>query len=275
MTKPYLQDKTIWITGASGGLGEAMARVFADYGAPRILLSARRENELQRVAADLKNRGCDAQILPLNLEQLDTLPDAVTQAENIFTAADGTQAGIDIMIHNAGLSQRSRIVETDFSVYERLMRLNYFAPVRLTQALLPGMLARGRGHFVPISSLSGLFGTPVRSAYSGSKFALNGYFETVRAELKPKGIEVTLVCPGFVRTDIANNALVGDGSPQGTMDQAQRNGLDPKYAAEKIACAVANQSRICLPAGREGLAYQVKRFVPDLFAWMIQRIRTT
>lgn len=254
----------VWITGASSGIGEAVARAFAARGA-RVLLSARRESELARVAAALGER---ARVLPLDLEDTAGLADKAARA----LAEHGP---IDIMVHNGGISQRSRAIDTRVDVDERIMRINYLGAVALTKGLLPSMVARRRGHFVVISSLVGRVGTPLRSGYSASKHALHGFFDSLRAEHHDDGLHVTLICPGFVRTDVSVNALTGDGSPQGTMDTKTAGGITPEACAARILRAVDRREEEVNVGGWETIAVPVRRYFPTLYSRLIRRARVT
>lgn len=255
---------TVWITGASSGIGEAVARGFAARGA-RVLLSARRESELTRVAQALGER---AHVLPLDLEDTASLGDKAIRA----LAEVGP---IDIMVHNGGISQRSRAIDTRVEVDERIMRVNYLGAVALTKGLLPSMVERRRGHFVVISSLVGRIGTPLRSGYSASKHALHGFFDSLRAEHHDDGLRVTLICPGFVRTAVSVNALTGDGSPQGTMDTKTAGGITPEACASRILRAVDRAEEEVNVGGWETIAVPVRRFFPRVYSRLIRNTKVT
>lgn len=257
--------KWVWITGASSGIGEASARAFAREGA-KVVLSARRREELERVAKSLGST--EVRVEPLDQGQLETI-DAV--AARVLDAT----GGIDVMMHNAGISQRSRAIDTKLSVDERIMRVNYLGPVALTKALLPSMVRRRAGHFVVVSSLVGVFGTPLRSSYSASKHALHGFFDSLRAEHHEDGLRVTIVCPGFVRTEVSRNALTGDGSPHATMDEAIDRGISAEECAEGVLDATAREREEALVGGRERLAVYLKRFAPPVFSRLIRRAKVT
>ena len=191
----------VWITGASSGIGEALVYAYSQQGA-KLIISSRNKERLYEVKTACKRNPLDIHVLPLDLDELDVLPKKVADALNIF-------GEIDIVIHAGGLSQRSIAMETNLSVIERLMKVNYVSTVAINQALLPSMLAQSTGTIVLISSLVGKFGTPFRSAYAASKHALHGYYDSLRAELTNKNIQITIVCPGFIRTNVSINALVG------------------------------------------------------------------
>lgn len=257
-----LDNKVIWITGASSGIGEALACLLSRKGA-RLILSSRDAQRLQEVRERLAHPD-GAAVLPLDLGEPEALPARVEEALALF-------GHIDILINNAGLSQRSLIADTGLSVYEKLMRVNYLGTVALSHALLPHFIARGRGHFAVVTSLMGKFGSPYRSGYCGAKHALHGFFDVLRMEHERDGVQVTLVCPGFVRTDIARNALVGDGSPQQRQDRATERGMAPDLFARKMVRALEKGKwEICI-GGRETSGVFLKRFFPKLLHRVVLR----
>ena len=250
-----LQNKTIWITGASSGIGEALAYELSGNG-NRLILSSRNASDLEKV----KQRCSYPQhctVFPLDLSEIDSLPQKATEAVSKF-------GGVDILVNNAGISQRSLIVDTEIEVYKRLMEVNYLGTVALTKALLHHFVQRGQGHFVTVTSLMGKFGSPLRSGYCGAKHALHGFFDVLRMEHEKDGIDVTLICPGFVRTGIAKNALTGDGSPQGTEDAATAKGLPVKECARNIVRAISAKKFEVNLGGKEVLGAYLKRFFPKI-----------
>ena len=257
------KDRRIWITGASSGIGEALAVAFHDAGA-RLILSARREDELKRVQSRCGGEP-GTRILPLDMTRGEGLPERARTAIAVFL-------GIDLLVLNAGISQRALTRDTDDGVYRQLMEVNFFGPVALTRAILPSMLEAKSGHLVVISSIAGKFGVPLRSGYSASKFALYGFYEALRAEEGRNGIRVTMVCPGFIRTGISLSALKGDGSRHDKMDPELAHGMPVEECARQILKAVGRgKEDVCVGAAREkGLVY-LKRFCPGLLTKMISR----
>jgi NADP-dependent 3-hydroxy acid dehydrogenase YdfG len=256
-------NSLVWITGASSGIGEACAYDFSRRGA-RCILSARREDALQEVRERCA-RPDEHLVVPLDL----------SDADSIHAAAERVRrdAGVlDLMLHNAGISQRSLARETDDAVVRRLMEVNYFGTVRLNQAVLPQMLTRQQGHIAVVTSLVGKFGTPLRSGYAASKHALHGYFDSLRAEVFDDGIRITLACPGFIRTQVSNNALTADGTAQGTMDDAQASGLPASDCARAIADAVVEAKDEVYIGGREVAGVYLKRLSPTLFNRVIRSV---
>jgi dehydrogenase/reductase SDR family protein 7B len=260
-----LQNKTAWITGASSGIGEALAYALSERGV-RLILSARRLEELERVRQRCAN--ADTHLaLPLDLASFDA--EAVTRQVL-------TQVGvIDLLIHSGGVSQRSTVAETDMAVQRRIMEINYFGAIALTHAVLPGMIARKSGHFVVISSLSGKISTPRRSAYAASKHALHGFFDALRAEVYQEGLRVTIVCPGYTKTNLSLHALTGDGGAHGQMDPTQAKGMTPEALAARICQAIEREEEEVLVGGKEVLAVYLKRFWPSLYNRMMRRTKIT
>ena len=258
--------QTYWITGASSGIGEALSLALNRRG-ERVILSARRANELERVRQHcaFPDRVC---VLPLDLSAADTLAQKTEEAVAAF-------GSIDVLIHNGGISQRSRVSDTALEVDRRLMEVNFFGTVALTKALLPHFVARQAGHFVIISSLVGKFGTPLRSAYAASKHALHGFFDSLRAEHHHDNLRVTMVCPGFVRTQVSVNALTGDGTRQNKMDQAQKRGISPEKCARQTIRAIDRRRQEVYIGGKEVGAVYVKRFFPRVFAQLLRRAKVT
>lgn len=257
--------KVVWITGASSGIGEALVRAFSAEGA-RVVLSARRESELRRVASSCAGPQDNLYVLPLDLDQADQFPSLARLVEKRF-------GRIDILLNNGGIGQRGSVVETLMEVDRRIMETNYFGTIGLTKAVLPAMIARRSGSIVVISSLMGYLDTPLRSAYAASKHALQGYFDCLRAEIAGDNIDVVMVCPGFVRTEISRHALTPTGRKHAQMDRAQERGLSAEKCAARTLDAIAARRREVLIGGLEVLAVPLKRFLPGLYATIVRRVR--
>ena len=262
----YYKDRIVWITGASSGIGAALAQELSRQGAT-LILSARNEKKLEEVRQTLTDPARH-EVLPLDLTETEALQDIASEAVGFY-------GRVDFLINNGGVSQRSLAIETPVDVDRKLMETNYLGPVALTKALLPAMLSMKKGHIVVISSLTGKFGTPLRSGYAASKHALHGFFDALRAETWKQGIAVTLICPGYIKTDISLNAITADGSPQGTMDKGQQNGMPPEVLARKILRAVEAGKNEVYIGGMEKMGVYLKRFVPDLFSRMIRGTSVT
>ena len=252
----------VWITGASAGIGRALATAYHRSGA-QVILSARRAAVLEDVHQALGNDS-RSHILPLDLSDLDSLPGKVSEV----LAAHGR---VDVLVHNAAVALRDRVVDTDLAVHQRIMATNYFGPVVLTKAVLPSMLARRSGHFVVISSLSGRFGGPQGSAYAASKHALEGFFESLEAEVHDDNIRVTTVVPGFIRTSILESALTGSGQVHGRNLPVHARGMDADECARRILKGIARGRREILVGGMEMYTLYLKRFLPGLLAWLVRR----
>lgn len=261
-----LADQVIWITGASSGIGEAVASEYARYGA-KLVLSARRREELERVRAGLVNAD-EHLVLPLDLTDQDAMAPATETVLRHF-------GRLDQVVHNGGISQRSLVRDTDMAVDRRIMEVNYFGAVALTKAVLPAFVRQGGGRFVVVTSLVGELPTPKRSAYSASKHALHGFFEALRAEEFDNGVRVTLVLPGFIRTQVSVNALTADGSAQGRMDELQANGMDAGLCARRLVEAVQRGRDQVIIAGREGAGLYLKRWSPALYRRVIRKVKVT
>lgn len=257
-----LAGKVVWITGASSGIGEAMALAAARRGA-RLILSARRDAELKRVRK-LCADPSQVAVYPLDLLKLDDPVAAALEAEKHF-------GPVDVLVNNAGVSQRSRVMETTLDVYRRIFELDFFAPVALTKAVLPGMVQRRQGHVVVVSSVVGYISSPLRSGYAAAKHALHGFYDAARAELWRDNVKFTLACPGYVRTPVSVNAVTGSGAAYGKMDASIAKGVAPEDCAEKIWRAV-EKDRDEVLVGKEALVVYLKRFLPGVFGSIIKRV---
>ena len=260
-----LQNKVIWLTGASSGIGEALAYALAKEGA-KLILSARREEELQRVVQHTKLTEADYLILPMDLNAIETFEAKKAEALKKF-------GHIDILINNGGVSQRSLAKDTSVEVDRKIMDVNYFGTVALTKALMPDFIKQKSGLLVVVTSAVGKFGSPWRSGYSASKHALHGFFDSLRAELYEDGIRVLLVCPGFIQTNVSVNALTGTGAKLGSMDVATANGLTADECARQIIEGIkSGKEEIVVAKFKERFGVFAKRFFPGLFSTMIRRM---
>lgn len=262
-----LKGKVIWITGASSGIGEYLTYEANKRGA-RVIISARRSEALENVRKKCKFPD-DIKVLSLDLEKNSELKEKVNEAIHFF----GT---IDILVNNGGLSQRSLARQTGIEVDERLMKINYLGTVALTKSILPHMLDKKCGQIVTVSSMVGKFGTPMRSSYAATKHALHGFMDSLRAEEARNGLIVSIVCPGFVATNVSLNALTGDGSAQGTMDAQTATGIDPTHFAYLMANAIEDDKTEVYIAGRkEKFGLFMKRFFPKVFDKLVQKMAVT
>jgi short-subunit dehydrogenase len=261
-----IRNKVIWITGASSGIGEALAYKLNELGA-KLILSSRNRESLYVVKSNCKINQLDIHILPLDLENTDSLKEVTASAIKIFNR-------VDLIIHSGGVSQRSLALETDLNVAQRIMNINFWGTVALTQSILPFMLSKNAGHIVVISSLVGKFGTKFRSAYSASKHALHGYFDSLRTEIDPK-IKISIICPGFIKTNVTINALTADGTKQNSMDDAQANGMPAELCALEIIKAIQAEKEEVYVGGKEKYAVLLKRFLPGLFSKIVRKAKVT
>lgn len=262
------QGKTIWITGASSGIGEAFAHKLYKLGA-NLILSSRREDALTRVKDELDKDSSKIKVLPLDLSKPETFPAIAQEALEAF-------GQIDVLMNNGGISQRSTVLDTDMVVYRRLMEINYFGAIALTKQVLPHMVERKTGHIIVTSSVAGKIGTRFRSGYSGSKHAVQGFFNSLRQEMYEHNIAVTLLCPGFVKTDISKNALTADGSEFGKMGDAHKKAMTAEQMVEKVIPKIAAQKEEIYVTGfKERLAIWVQRISPTLLNRILKNQKVT
>jgi len=257
----YFNEKRVWITGASSGIGRALAIEFCNQGAICIL-SARSEAGLietnKLTSAEDRNI-----ILPMDVTDCTKVEYSVRKLLDL--------GSIDILINNAGVSQRSTVENTKMEVYRSLMEVNYFGVVNLTKSVLPHMISNGKGSIVTISSIAGKVGPPYRSGYAASKHALHGFFDCLRAETSHKGIHTLVVCPGYINTPIAMNALAGDGKKYNKSDSENANGLEADDLAKRILKAIQKQKTEVYFGKFEVNAVRLKRFLPGVLTKMLSR----
>lgn len=262
-----LENKVVWITGASAGIGEALAYEFNKRG-NYLILSARRVEELERVKNNCLNSGETVRIVPLDLTEPETFQAAAQEARSF-------RGQIDILVNNGGISQRAMAVEASMESVRRVMEINFFGSTGITKEVLRGMIERKSGHIVVISSVMGKIGTRYRSAYAASKHALHGWFDCLRQEMHEHNVGVTLVCPGFVKTDVSRNALTADGSAFNKMGDAHEKAMEPSVLAEKLINKLARGKDEIYIGGTEILSIYVKRFFPGLLNKILLRSKVT
>jgi short-subunit dehydrogenase len=261
--KEFFKDKIIWVTGASSGIGEALTKRLVSWDA-KLIISSNRTDELERVKNECGVQGDKIVILPVDL----SIPSDVEKAADDAVKIHGH---IDILFNNGGISQRSLATETSIETDRKIMEINYFSGIIITKKLLPSMIARGSGHIVTTSSLTGKFGLPYRSAYAASKHAIAGYYESVWMEFHNKGIRTTVVFPGPVKTNISYEAIGPDGKPFGKMDDLQTTGISPEKCVTDILNGVRKNQREIFTGKSELRAVWIKRFFPGMFFKMIVR----
>ena len=243
-----------------------MAYAFAKEGV-HLVLSSRNEHELERVKANCTG-AASIFVYPMNIAHH-------AEIFNVGKKVSERYGSIDILVNNAGVSQRALAKDTDFEVDKRLVDVNLLGTIAVTKSVLGGMIMAQTGHIVTVSSLVGKFGSPLRSTYAATKHALHGFFDSLRAEVHKDGIQVTMVCPGFIHTNVSKNALTADGSAQNTMDNATGNGLSPDVAAQQIIRAIHARKLEVLIGGRETYAVMVKRYFPNIFARILRKAKVT
>lgn len=249
-------QKVIWITGASSGIGEALVYELAKQNV-QLILSARNEEKLNLVKSQAKLPDENCKILPLDLEDSKSLENKTKKAISFFNQ-------VDQVFHCGGFSQRSLAKNTNLSLDRKIMEVDYFGTIAISKYLLPHFLERNSGHFIAISSLAGKFGVPYRTGYAAAKHALHGFFDSLRCELDKTNIKVLIVCPGYIKTDISLNALQADGAKRNKMDKNQADGMSASKCAKKILKAVSKNKFEVVIGGKETFGIYIKRFFPRL-----------
>jgi short-subunit dehydrogenase len=253
-------QKTVWITGASSGIGEALAYEFAGKGY-NLVLSARRKEVLEQVATRCTTSGNSVEIVPLDLTDIDSFPNIVSDVRKKVNR-------IDILINNGGISQRSPIIETPLEVDRKIFEVNYFGTIAFTKAVLPWMIETGGGNITAISSISGKFGFHLRASYSATKHALFGFYETLGLEHIKDKIYTTIVCPGRIQTNISKNAIDQSGMPTNEMDAGLQSGMPVEDCARKIVKGIEKNKRELWVGRKELLLVYIHKYLPRLF-WRI------
>ena len=261
-----LKNQVIWITGASGGIGESLAKVCASEGAS-LVLSARRPDELLRVARETGLSDDNYLIVPMDMEKYEDFPSIVDQVIKKF-------GRIDYLFNNAGVSSRALAVETPIAIDKKMMDINYLGHVALTKLVLPHMISSGTGHIIITSSVTGKFGTPMRSAYAAGKHALHGFFDTLREELWDHNIKVTILCPGYIQTDVSVNALTASGGKFNKMSKFQAAGMNPDTLAKKVIRDVLKGKRETRYGGKEILGIYLHKFFPRLLYRSLRKMQS-
>ncbi len=261
-----LENKTIVITGASSGIGEAMARVYAAQGA-RVVLGARSADRLAQLTAKIEAAGGQAAWCAVDV----TVPE---QCKALIDKAVTTFGGIDVLICNAGISMRALFDEVDLSVLYRLMDVNFWGTVNCCKYALPYVQA-SHGSIVGISSVAGLHGLPGRTGYSASKYAMTGFLETLRIENLKKGLHVMVACPGFTASNVRFAALTADGSQQGETPRDEAKMMTPEEVARIVARGIRRRKRLCLMEIEGRATHFVKKFAPAfldrMFYWVMSK----
>ncbi len=259
-----LRNKRIWITGASSGIGEAMARRLSGV-ASLLIVSGRNEGKLEQLADEVRCESTRVEVVSFDLGDSMQIEKAASHVLERY-------GGVDVLINNGGISQRSMAHETTVAVERQIMEVNFFGQVHLTKLMLSAMIRQGFGHIAVTSSLTGKLAFPMRSAYSASKHALHGFFETLGLELRSKGIRVTMVCPGRIKTDISLNALTGKGMRNGRMDPGQAKGMTAEKCAVRYLRAIEREHWEVYIGGADILMIYFRRFIPYVYRKLAMRV---
>ncbi len=259
-----LKDKVAWVVGASSGIGKELVKVLHEEGA-KLVLSSRREDELNKVCKELSIQDNDYLILPFDLSDFSNEKELVNRVKDKF-------GRIDVLINNSGINQRSIAVKTADKVERKIMEVNYFGHIKIAKAVINEMIKQKEGKVVVINSIVGKFGLPRLSSYSASKHALKGYFESLRYEVEKYGVKILLIYPGFIATDIVNKSLTEDGSEFSKQSSAQEKGMSPYQCAQKIICAIKGNKLSYNVGGKETLISNLKYFAPRMFHRLMARL---
>lgn len=260
-----LTEKVVVITGASSGIGEELAYAFAREKAIPVLI-ARNEEKLHEVKSTCLKSTNQCYTFPCDMTNHVELAAVIKE----IIAVAGR---VDILVNNAGMSQRSYAIETPLDNDRKIMELNFFSQVSITKMILPLMIHQKSGHIIQISSIVGKFGFPMRTSYSASKHAVQGFFESLRTELMDENIFVTIVSPGRIHTNISRNALTGNGSLHGEMDDGQANGMHAAVCAQKIIKAIKSNRKEILIGNKELIMVYIRRFLPFLYYKLVKNIK--
>lgn len=263
----FFKNKVVWITGASSGIGEALVYELAKQKAI-IVISSNQQNELERVKQSCDNLQAESYVQFLDVTNQENINSTVTNIIQKY-------GRIDVLINNAGISQRALVIETPIEIDRKIMEIDYFGTVMITKAVLPYMIRQNSGYIAVTSSISGKFGFPLRSAYSAAKHALHGFFETLRAEVYNNNIKVLIAFPGRVQTNISFHALTKDGTPHGKMDEGQSSGITAEKCAKQYLRAIEKDKKEVLIGSTELLMVYIHKFFPRLFYKLARKIKPT
>ncbi len=257
--------KNIWITGASSGIGKAVALEISKHKA-FLIISGRNEEALKEVAVRCQKNGSTIQIISFDLADEKSVLEAAGKVLS-------QKIKIDALYHFGGISQRSFVSETPLAVDRKIFEVNFFGTVALTKSILPWMIENGGGQIAVTSSIVGKFGFPYRSAYSAAKHALHGFFESLRAENAKNNIRVSVIIPGRIKTNVSVNALNKTGKPHGQMDEGLDKGKSAEWTARKICRKLQKERKEILVGGAELILVYIRRFFPPLYYYMVSRVK--
>lgn len=254
-----MKDKVVIITGASSGIGKALSFEMAARGAV-VVLAARSWDTISEIESELKSRGARVMAVQTDVSREEDCRKLVAETVRKF-------GRIDILINNAGISMRALFEQSGLEVIRRLMEVNFWGTVYCTKFALP-YLQLSKGSVVGVSSIAGFKGLPGRTGYTASKFAIQGFLETLRIENRKTGLHVLIACPGFTSSNIRNNALSADGSLQGESPRNEDRMMKPEDVAKKIADAVNKKKRILIMT----LQGRMIVLLNKLFPFLLDRI---
>lgn len=259
-----LKNKVVWITGASSGIGLALAEKLYIQGA-KIIISARNEKQLMQLKDKLAEKE-NCLVLPFDLKNS-------SEFEKLHKQIIEKFGRCDVLINNGGFSQRSKALETSQELEREIMEVDYFAQVALAKTVIPYMIKMGGGKIVVVSSIAGKFGFYLRSSYSAAKHALQGYFESLRLEEEDNNISVLLVYPGKIKTNISLNAILSDGKKHNAIDKSFENCMTAEECADEIILAIKNNSEEIFVGRKEILMVNIRNYLPFIFKKLIRKIK--
>lgn len=265
MKMGYFTNKVVVITGATSGIGMALALQIADKNV-HLILAARRVNELDEVKQACMLKGSRCTPLFIDLSSPDSIRDFTREVTGLVDK-------VDVLINNAGISQRSLAAETTLEVDRTIMEVNFFGQVGLTKSLWGLINRSNQANIVIISSVTGTFGFPLRSAYAASKHALEGFFESWLLENENPKIKFTTISPGRIYTNISYSALKGDGTAHRQLDKGQAKGISAEVCAQKIIHGIARNRRKVYIAHQEMVLVLLRKIIPPFFFSLVKKLK--
>lgn len=272
--RKYYEGKVVMITGASSGIGRELSLQLSMLGSS-IILCSRDEKKLNDVALECHQVSLSKSqkfiVLPVDMSNYNKMEEYWKTCQNTLEN-NSLPSNIDVLILNAGISSRGACNETNVDVIEKLMAVNFFGPVALTKCILPSMEEKGSGAIAVISSVQGKLGLPQRTSYAASKHALQGFYDGLRAEVALKNIRLTTISPGYVKTNLSLNAINGDGSNYGKLDETTANGMSPSVLSKIILKSInENKKDVVVADSKSIAAIQLNVMFPDIAAWIMRK----
>lgn len=251
----FFQGKTVIVTGASSGIGEAVAREFARSGS-NVMLAARSEDRLRKITGELKDQGFEACYAVTDVSQEES-------CKKLVEVTLGRYGKLDILVNNAGISMRAVFTDVDLKVLHRLMNVNFWGTVYCTKYALPHLI-ESKGSLVAVSSVAGFNGLPGRTGYSASKFAIHGFMETIRIENLRNGLHVMVIAPGFTTSNIRKHALTANGSEQGDSPRPEEKLQSPGFVARKLLAGIRHNRRNMILTWEGKFTALFQRIIPRI-----------